>query len=32
VHPFPCDLVRAVVSGKTPYLRVDGNDYSIPHT
>jgi transposase len=31
-HPFACDLVRAVVSGKTPYLRVDGNDYSIPHT
>jgi hypothetical protein len=24
--------VRAVVSGKTPYLRFDGNDYSIPHT
>jgi transposase len=31
-HPLPCDLVRAVVSGKTPYLRFDGNDYSIPHT
>jgi transposase len=31
-HPFACDLVRTVVSGKTPYLRVDGNDYSIPHT
>ena len=30
-HPFPCDLVRAVRSGKTPYLRFDGNDYSIPH-
>jgi len=30
-HPFPCDLVRAVSSGKTPYLRFDGNDYSIPH-
>ena len=30
-HPFACDLVRAVASGKTPYLRVDGNDYSIPH-
>ena len=30
-HPFACDLVRAVVSGKTPYLRFDGNDYSIPH-
>ncbi len=31
-HPFACDLVRAAVSGKTPYLRFDGNDYSIPPT
>src|SRR6266705_5253110 len=31
-HPFPCDLLRAVSSGKTPYIRFDGNDYSIPHT
>jgi transposase len=31
-HPFACDLVRSVASGKTPYLRFDGNDYSIPHT
>jgi transposase len=31
-HPFPCDLVRAVASGKTPYIRFDLNDYSIPHT
>ena len=31
-HPFPCDLLRAVHSGKTPYIRFDGNDYSIPHT
>ncbi|MGH8697542.1 MAG: Mu transposase domain-containing protein, partial [Burkholderiales bacterium] len=31
-HPFACDLVRSVVSGKTPYIRFDGNDYSIPHT
>jgi hypothetical protein len=31
-HPFRCELVRAVVSGKTPYIRFDGNDYSIPHT
>ncbi len=31
-HPFACELVRAGVSGKTPYLRFDGNDYSIPHT
>ena len=30
-HPFACDVVRAVVSGKTPYIRFDGNDYSIPH-
>jgi hypothetical protein len=30
-HPFPCELVRSVVSGKTPYIRFDGNDYSIPH-
>jgi hypothetical protein len=30
-HPFPCDLLRAVRSGKTPYIRFDGNDYSIPH-
>ncbi len=31
-HPFPCDVLRAVSSGKTPYIRFDGNDYSIPHT
>ena len=31
-HAFACDLVRAAVSGKTPYLRFDGNDSSIPHT
>ncbi len=31
-HGFTCDHVRAVASGKTPYLRFDGNDYSIPHT
>jgi len=31
-HPFPCALVRGVSSGKTPYLRFDSNDYSIPHT
>ena len=30
-HAFACELVRPAVSGKTPYLRVDGNDYSIPH-
>ena len=31
-HPFSCHLLRAVSSGKTPYIRFDGNDYSIPHT
>lgn len=31
-HPFECDLVHPAASGKTPYLRFDGNDYSIPHT
>jgi transposase len=31
-HPFSGDLLRAVSSGKTPYIRFDGNDYSIPHT
>lgn len=29
-HPFSCDVVRAVASGKTPYVRFDLNDYSIP--
>jgi transposase len=28
---FPCDVVKPVVSGKTPYIRFDGNDYSVPH-
>jgi len=31
-HRFVCDFVRATSSGKTPYLRFDSNDYSIPHT
>ena len=31
-HAFVCELVRPAVSGKTPYLRFDGNAYSIPHT
>ncbi|MFY2556696.1 Mu transposase domain-containing protein [Corallococcus terminator] len=31
-HPLPCDGVHSVSSGKTPYVRFDGNDYSIPHT
>ncbi len=30
-HDFECDLVRPATSGKTPYIRFDGNDYSIPH-
>jgi hypothetical protein len=31
-HPFETDLLRAVTSGKTPYVRFDRNLYSIPHT
>ena len=31
-HPFETDLVRVVRSGKTPYVRFDRNNYSIPHT
>jgi len=31
-HPFGSDAVQSLRSGKTPYLRFDGNDYSIPHT
>jgi transposase len=31
-HPFATDVLRAVTSGKTPYVRFDRNDYSIPHT
>lgn len=30
--PFPTDELRAVSAGKTPYVRFDLNDYSIPHT
>ena len=29
-HPFPTDLLRAVHSNKTIYIRFDLNDYSIP--
>jgi transposase len=29
---FECDVVRPISSGKTPYIRFDRNDYSIPHT
>jgi transposase len=31
-HPHTCDYVRAAASGKSPYIRFDKNDYSIPHT
>lgn len=30
VHPFETDLVRAVHTQKTPYVRFDRNDYSVP--
>jgi len=30
-HPLETDLMRAVSSGKTPYVRFDRNLYSIPH-
>jgi transposase len=30
-HPFECDTVRVVSSGKTPYVRFDRNSYSIPY-
>jgi transposase len=30
-HPLESDLLTSVASGKTPYVRFDGNDYSIPH-
>lgn len=29
-HPLLTDVVRPASSGKTPYVRFDGNDYSIP--
>jgi transposase len=31
-HRFECDLVMPIASGKTPYIRFDLNDYSIPST
>lgn len=31
-HPFDTSYVHPIVSGKTPYVRFDRNDYSIPHT
>ncbi|MEB3327878.1 MAG: IS21 family transposase [Candidatus Sericytochromatia bacterium] len=30
--PFPCEERIAVQVGKTPYVRFDLNDYSVPHT
>ena len=30
-NPFPCEERVEVTVGKTPYVRFDGNDYSIPH-
>lgn len=31
-HTFDPGLVQPIASGKTPYVRFDRNDYSIPHT
>jgi hypothetical protein len=31
-HPFETEVMRTVVSGKTPYVRFDRKSYSIPHT
>jgi transposase len=31
-EPFPCQERLIVRAGKTPYVRFDLNDYSIPHT
>ena len=31
-NPFPVEERHEVVAGKTPYVRFDWNDYSIPHT
>lgn len=28
---FPAELIAEVHVGKTPYVRFDGNDYSVPH-
>jgi transposase len=30
--PFPTEESCPVMVGKTPYVRFDGNDYSVPHT
>jgi transposase len=31
-NPYPCDERVEVKVGKTPYVRFDLNDYSVPHT
>ena len=31
-NPYPTDERKAVAVGKTPYVRFDLNDYSVPHT
>lgn len=31
-NPFPCEEQRQVAVGKTPYVRFDLNDYSVPST
>jgi transposase len=31
-NPYPCEEVETVSVGKTPYIRFDWNDYSVPHT
>ena len=31
-HPMSCSRILGATSGKTPYVRFDLNDYSIPHT
>lgn len=32
LHPFPTEHVAAIHTQKTPFVRFDGNDYSVPHT
>ncbi len=31
-HPYPLYEIEAASVGKTPYVRFDWNDYSVPHT
>lgn len=30
-NPYPCNEIETVHVGKTPYVRFDWNDYSVPH-